>query len=121
MSQSPSTDSSQGWVSATFGSTVSAGTVVQVVDSSGDVIATFTAQKSMGTLTYSSADVESGATYSIETGGTATGDEVGGLADSGSADGASELTSVTAGTALAGMGGGPGGGGGPMGGARPGN
>ncbi|SFT56920.1 hypothetical protein SAMN05660657_01620 [Geodermatophilus amargosae] len=110
MAQSPADSSAQGWVAATPDWTVSEGTVVSVVASDGTVLATYTAQVDFSSLVYSSADVQSGAEYSVVSGGSASGDEVGGLSSGGDA-GDGEVATATAGEALAGgMGGGPGGG-----------
>ena len=54
MAVSPGETSPQGWVSATLASTVQAGTVVQVVDADGAVVATFTAAKALQSVVYSS-------------------------------------------------------------------
>lgn len=103
MAIAPGTDG-QGWVSATFSSTQSAGTVLEIVASDGTVVATYTATKQLTSLVVSDAAIVSGDTYTI------------------TADGAEVLT-VTAGEHTAGgMGGGggqPGGQGGGQGGQRP--
>ena len=41
------------------------GIIPRLIDESGEVLATFTASKSLGSVVYSAADVESGASYSI--------------------------------------------------------
>jgi len=112
MAQAPSTDSAQGWVAATI-DTQAAGTTVQVVSTDGEVLASYTVEKEFSSLVYSSADVQGGAGYTVTAGGSATGEEVGGLASDGDASGATTLATATAGEfAGGGMGGGGMGGGG---------
>lgn len=88
----PGTDG-QGWVSATFGSAQTTGTVLEVVASDGTVVASYTVVKTAANLTVSDAAIVLGETYTITADGT-------------------ELTTVTAGeSAATGMGGGGGQGG----------
>jgi hypothetical protein len=110
MAVAPDADSAQGWLSATFDSTITAGATVQVVDSGGKLVATFVTSKDIQNLVYSSAAVAKGAQYKIYVGGKATGGTTGGLAKSGSLGSATVLATVTAGEAPAGNGFGPGGG-----------
>ena len=88
------TASSQAWVSALASG--AAGDTVEIVDASGTVVAAFTAEKTFGSVVFTSADLVDGATYTV------------------TVDGSTAAT-VTEGTATAGgmggMGGGPGGGG----------
>jgi hypothetical protein len=100
----PSTDSGQGWISATLGSTIAAGTTVQITDGDGTVVATFVTGKSVQNITFSSSKITSGESYTIHTGGTATGASTGGLAASGSLGSATKVATVTAGQAPAGGG-----------------
>jgi hypothetical protein len=110
MAVAPDSTSNQGWLAATFDSVQTAGTTVQVVSTDGTVLATFTATKDFQSLVYSAADIDSGAEYTITTGGTATANAVGGLSAGGDAAGAAVATTATAGEAPAGgTGGGPGG------------
>ncbi len=111
----PSTDSEQSWVSATLDSALAAGTTVQIVNADGDVVATFVTSKAAQNITYSSDAITDGASYTIYTGGTASGDSTGGLAASGELGSATKVATVTADEAPAG--GGTGGGG--MGGGQP--
>lgn len=113
MAVSPSTSSAQGWLSANLSDAVDAGTIVQVVAEDGSVVASFESSKSFQNLVYSSPTVTTGATYSIAVGGTVSGDVLGGLATSGTADGATVSTTLTAGEATQGGMGGGGTGGGP--------
>ncbi|MBN1173651.1 MAG: hypothetical protein JXA67_15885, partial [Micromonosporaceae bacterium] len=111
MAVAPDADSTQGWLSATFSSTIAAGTALQVVNGTGTVVATFTVSKTMQNLVYSSSAITKGEQYKIYSGGTSSGTSVGGLATSGTLGSAKLVTTVTAGEAPAGgMGGGMGGG-----------
>ncbi|GFJ94887.1 hypothetical protein [Phytohabitans rumicis] len=109
MAVAPDTDSAQGWLSATFTSTVASGTTLQVVDADGKVVATFVTSSDVQNLVHSSSAITKGEKYQIYSGGTASGDSTGGLAASGSLGSATSIATVTAGEAPAG-GGGPGGG-----------
>ncbi|BEL02421.1 carbohydrate-binding domain-containing protein [Actinoplanes sichuanensis] len=100
----PSTDSEQGWISATLDSAIAAGTTVQITDSDGTVVATYVTGKSVQNITFSSSKITSGESYTIHTGGTATGASTGGLAASGSLGSAVKVATVTAGQAPAGGG-----------------
>jgi hypothetical protein len=100
----PSTDSEQGWISATLDSTIAAGTTVQIADSDGTVVATFVTSKSVQNITFSSSKITSGESYTVYTGGTASGASTGGLAASGSLGSATKVATVTAGQAPAGGG-----------------
>ena len=107
---SPSADSKQGWVSATLDNAVEAGTVIQIVNADNEVIATYTTSKTVQNVVVSTADISSGEEYSVYTGGTASGDAIGGSSTSGTLGSATSVATVTAGEAPAG---GMGGGGGP--------
>jgi hypothetical protein len=129
MAMTPADMSAQSFVAFTFPSTQPAGTVVQVLDADGDALAAFESSKDFSSLVYSSPDVVADQTYSAATGGSVSGQTLGGLAQAGDSTGSTVVTTGTAGEALAGMGGpggGPGGGpaGGPAGGpggGRPGD
>jgi hypothetical protein len=96
MAVSPGDGSTQAWISALASG--GAGDGVQIVDSSGTVVASFTADKTFGSVVFTSADLVDGATYTVTVNG-------------------STAATVTEGTATAGgMGGGMGG---PGGGQRP--
>ncbi|RSM68592.1 hypothetical protein DMB66_13020 [Actinoplanes sp. ATCC 53533] len=100
----PATDSKQGWLSATLDSALPAGTTVQIVDADGKVVASFVTSKQAQNIVYSSSAITTGAEYQIYTGGTASGDSVGGLAASGSLGSAAAVATATAGEAPAGGG-----------------
>ncbi|MFJ8537096.1 carbohydrate-binding domain-containing protein [Streptomyces sp. NPDC093591] len=106
----PDTESEQGWLSATLDSSVPAGTTLHVVDSDGRVVATYVTSKSIQNVVFSSSAIKSGEEYRIHSGGSASGDSTGGLAEAGDLGSADEIATVTAGEAPeGGFGGGPGG------------
>lgn len=105
MAVAPATDAKQGWLSATLGSALPAGTTVQIVDADNKVLATFVTSKQAQNIVYSSSAITSGAKYQVYTGGTASGDSVGGLTAAGSLGSAKSVATVTAGEAPAGRGG----------------
>ena len=112
MAVAPASSSTQGWVAMTFTSSQPAGTVVHIVAADGQVVASFTASKAFTSLVYSSAEISSGASYSVHTRRHGLRRRVGGLVDDGDLSGATAAGTFTAGTAPAGgmgMGGGPGG------------
>lgn len=94
MAVTPGTSSTQSGVQLTFNSSVSAGTPVHIVDSSGTVVATFVTSKTIASLVYSSSAIAAGQTYTIYTGGSA---EAKAGITSGSIDGAEKQGTVTAG------------------------
>jgi hypothetical protein len=93
MAGTPSASSSQSGVQVTFGSSLPAGTVVQIADSSG-AVATFVTAKAAASLVVSSADIKAGEEYTVYTGGTA---DVEAGFGTGTLDGATEIGTVTAG------------------------
>jgi hypothetical protein len=104
----PGASSTQSGVQVTLGASVPAGTVVQIADSSGNVVAAFVTTKATASLVFSSAGISDGEEYTVYTGGTAT---VSAGIGEGSLDGATEQGTATAGEYTAAQG--PGGGGGP--------
>ncbi|WP_159705797.1 carbohydrate-binding domain-containing protein [Arthrobacter sp. 18067] len=107
MAVTPGTSSTQSGVQLTFNSSVSAGTPVHIVDSSGAVVATFVTTKTIASLVFSSSAVTDGEIYTVYTGGSA--DAKAGVT-TGSIEGAEEQGTVTAGQYTQAQG--PGGGGG---------
>ncbi len=101
MAEAPSTDSSQ--KSLKFTVSAASGATVEVKDSAGTTIATYTTTRQIASLVVSNDQVKEGETYTVYVNGTASG------------------TTDTSQATSAGMGGGPGGGGGGGGGggARP--
>lgn len=68
MAQGFSDDSSQGSILYALGSSVSAGTEVSLQDSEGNVILTFTPQKTFSSVQFSSAKITKGSSYKITVG-----------------------------------------------------
>jgi hypothetical protein len=124
MAQATSSDSSQYAVLYNYDSTHSAGTLVSILDSSGQSILTFAPSKDYQSVLFSSADLQNGQTYTLTSGGSASGTAQNGLYENAIVSGANQVTSFTIssivtslGTASNMMGGGGGGGrGGPGGG-----
>lgn len=79
-----------------FGSTQAAGTVVQIVSSDGDVVASFASPTSFSSVVLTSPELVSGQSYEIWVGGSQVGDAVGYYAPDGDLSGATDLGSVTA-------------------------
>ncbi|GII05672.1 carbohydrate-binding domain-containing protein [Planobispora takensis] len=102
MAVAPDAESPQGWLSATLDAAVEAGTTVQVADSGGKVVATYVTSGRVQNLVFSSADITSGQEYTVHTGGTASGTNLGGLAASGELGSATQVATATAGEAPAG-------------------
>jgi hypothetical protein len=86
MAGTPAESSKQSGVQVTFGSAVPAGTLIQLADTGGNVVASFTPAKDTASLVYSTADIAAGDTYTVYTGGT-----------EGSLDGADNAGTVVAG------------------------
>ncbi|GIE31442.1 hypothetical protein Ait01nite_044870 [Actinoplanes italicus] len=100
----PGADSAQGWISATLDSAVAAGTTVQIADGDGTLVGTYVTGKTVQNITYSSPRIKTGQSYTISTGGTASGTSTGGLAASGRLGSAAKIATVTAGQAPSGGG-----------------
>ncbi|MCC6496021.1 MAG: carbohydrate-binding domain-containing protein [Propionibacteriaceae bacterium] len=108
MAESPSAESSTGWVAVAFDQAIAAGQTISVVKD-GTVIAAYTTVKAAASLVVADADITSGQTYDIYVGGKPAGTTLGTYSDSGDVSGATKTTTVTAGEAVAGgMGGGRG-------------
>ncbi|RKN75868.1 carbohydrate-binding domain-containing protein [Paenibacillus ginsengarvi] len=127
MAQAPSEDSTQRAVLMTFPSSLAAGTLVTLTDSSGTALATFAPAKTFRSVVVSSPELKAGETYTISTGGKSTGTAKNGLYEGGSTSGSTKLVTFTlgdkvtyvnqSGVTTVNSGGGPGGGGrGPGGG-----
>lgn len=102
-------------VCATFTSVMSANTLFTIQDSSGNAIVTYAPSKQYQNVVVYSADIKSGSTYTVHTGGTCTGEQSNGFYTSGSYSGGTQQYSFTPSSATTylgssgGMGGGPGG------------
>lgn len=73
MTQGASTSSSQYSLKLSTSSTVSAGTLFNIQDASGNSVVTFKAERAFTSIIYSSASLVRGSSYSIYTGGISTG------------------------------------------------
>lgn len=74
MLEMPSDESTQKTIAVLFDQTQSANTLVYIADSSGNVLAAITPEKNYGCVIFSSPDLKNGETYTVYTGGKATGD-----------------------------------------------
>ena len=83
MAESPSENSTQNSVSATFDSTFEGGTLVTLLDSSGHEIISFAPAKSFDNIVISTPDIKTGTAYTFYTGGTSSKSEVHGLYENG--------------------------------------
>ncbi len=83
MAEAPSTSSSQYGALINFTSSLSSTTIFHIQDSSGNNIATFSPAKQYSSMVISSPDLSSGSSYTIYTGGSSTGTELGGLYSNG--------------------------------------
>ncbi|MDN4477961.1 carbohydrate-binding domain-containing protein [Demequina lignilytica] len=90
------TSDGQGVLTIAFSSQVAAGTVLTVTDTDGNVIASFTSEKTAQSLVLSSPEIVSGETYTVTADATVTGTSVGGLVVDGTATGGTELGDLTA-------------------------
>lgn len=93
MLQTPSTSSSQNTIVVSTNTT--AGTLVNIKDTTGTDLVTFAPSKTSQVMIISSPDFKTGSTYTISTGGTYSGTETDGLYIDGTYSGGSELTSLT--------------------------
>lgn len=87
MAESFDTSSTQYSISYTCTDTVSAGSSVALTDDSGNVIASFTPDKTYQNIIFSSPAIANGATYTVTTGGTVSGADKNGYASSGTVSG----------------------------------
>ena len=79
MTQAPSTSSSQKSIRLFFSSTITAGTLFNIQDESGNSLVTFKPERNYSAIVFSSSEITSGKTLKIYTGGTSTGTVTGGL------------------------------------------
>jgi hypothetical protein len=123
MAQATSSDSSQYAVLYNYDSAQSAGTLISILNQTGESILTLAPSKEYQSVLFSSADLQNGAAYTLTSGGSASGTTQDGLYENAIVSGASPVSSFTIssivtslGTASNMMGGGGGGHGGPGGG-----
>ena len=95
MLEMPSESSTQNTLAVLFDQTQTAGTLVYVTDSSGNVLAAMSPEKNFDCFILSSAELKNGQTYNVYVGGTATGDSVHGHYSKASVSGGTQYTSFT--------------------------
>jgi hypothetical protein len=95
MTQAPSTSSAQKSVRLFFGSGLSAGTLCNIQDDSGNTLVTFKPERNYSAIIFSSADIASGKTLKVFAGGTSTGTASGGLFTEGTFSGGTLLKSFS--------------------------
>lgn len=108
MAQAPTTNSTQATVLVNFNGTISGGTAVNVQNSAGETVFTFTPLKSIQSLVFSLPDLVTGETYTISVGGNAGGDSDSGLVLGGIYSDGSEYTTFTVSSIVTQIGGGGG-------------
>lgn len=72
MMVAPSSDSLQGWIATALTATAAADSEVVISDENGDEVAVYTVQKEFASVIFSSADIDSGAAYTVTVDGTET-------------------------------------------------
>lgn len=95
MAVSPAASSPQASTMVVFDAAQPAGTTVSLVAADGTVVASYTPAKSFQTVVFSTPDLVAGATYTITSGGTVSGDAVDGLVLGGTLSGSTDAGSVT--------------------------
>lgn len=121
MMEAPDTSSTQYSLAVAFNTTLPAGTLIHIEDSSGNTVLTFAAAKTNQSIVLSSSELRAGETYTIYQGGTAVGTVTDGLYTDGTYSGGTAYTSLTLSSITTMEGGGMMGGGmrGGRGGGRP--
>ena len=112
MAQAPSATSSQYSILYNFSSAQAAGMVVHIESDSGQELLTFVPAKQYESVVFSSPEMESGSTYLLYSGGSASGTATDGLYSGGTYSGGTQVASLTitgmvttAGSAAGGFGG----------------
>lgn len=95
MAQAPGTTSTQPSVQVFFPSAQAAGTIAHIRTQSGEELLTFAPTKAYQSLVVSSPELEYGATYVIQAGGSSTGTAADGLYSDGTYTAGSEVASFT--------------------------
>ncbi|MCA9883732.1 MAG: carbohydrate-binding domain-containing protein [Anaerolineae bacterium] len=121
MMEAPDTSSTQYSLAVAFNTTLPAGTLIHIEDSSGNTVLTFAAAKTNQSIVLSSSELRAGETYTVYQGGTAVGTVTDGLYTDGTYSGGTVYTSLTLSSITTMEGGGMMGGGmrGGRGGGRP--
>jgi hypothetical protein len=97
MAEGVDATSSQAAVQAILGSTERAGTIIHIETSDGESVLTFESAKDYASIVFSSPAVEAGVSYDIYVGGSASGDNFGGMYDASSYTAGTLTGSLTAG------------------------
>ena len=100
MLELPGDASTQKTVAVLLSQTQEAGKLVYITNSSGNVIAAMSPEKSYGCLVFSSADLKENETYTVYTGGTASGDSTHGCYSKASVSGGTQYTTFTVSNAV---------------------
>ncbi len=95
MAQAPGQNSSQNSVLINFSSTLPAGTLVHIQNSAGEEILTFAPTKQYQSISFSSAELASGETYTVYVGGSSNGTASDSLYDGGVYTPGEQYTSFT--------------------------
>ena len=95
MAQVPSTSSTQPSVLITFPAALPAGTPVHIATTNGQDLLTFAPNKTFQTLVVSLPQLENGASYVVQTGGTMTGTATDGLYTAGTYTDGTQATTFT--------------------------
>jgi hypothetical protein len=96
MAETPNAGSDQATLHLQFNASQPAGTIIRIQAADGTVIATFQAAKAFQSLVVSTPAIEPGVTYEVLTGGTITGESIGGLYSDGGYSGGTSIGNVTA-------------------------
>ncbi|SDZ26284.1 protein of unknown function [Evansella caseinilytica] len=91
MAQAASDESAQPSIMMTYSETQAAGTLVHLEDSEGNTIVTFAPEKTYQSIFISSPSLTTGSSYTLYSGGSATGTAVNGLYADGSYEGGTEI------------------------------
>jgi len=95
MAQTPSDNSTQNSVLISYSNVQKANTIVNLADAEGNSLITFKPEKGYQSILISSPDLNLNSTYTLYTGGTATGLENNGLFTEGSYENGTKLTDLT--------------------------
>ena len=102
MAQSPGASSPIKSIALRFSSVQPAGAIVHIQTAGGEEIVTFKSEKSFQSLVVSSPKLQSGVTYDVYTGGTATGTNQMGFYPAGAYSGGTKSTTTTVSTGATG-------------------
>lgn len=104
MLQTPGTSSTINTISVVSTSYMNEGTIINISDSKGDTILSFSPSKKFNSLVYTSSTITKGSTYSISYGGTDTGTNKDGMYASGKYTNGTSLGTVTISSSITSLG-----------------